>query len=280
MARSSPNKPTEGDQISTDTPAGTELEITYVAPKGDRTITAYVTRAFDPYNSDLEGLRVCAVEPDARHPRFLSFSVGNSGPRMLEATQKLGPIKDVTVTGEVNDTYAAFEEFYASREGDVVRLNGDTYTVIEAEPDRIRTLEDDTGAREQVSARPSGLEFTYSATKDREDNDVYEYELTGERNMNEESEEVMAALGGYGYSHDDGVVEAVEIDGERYEVVRRAKADEGTVELADGEVDEEHRSHDTLLLQDALGLSLVTDIRHGGLTERVAVEEVTLVREG
>lgn len=279
MARTTELETRDGDRITTDTPAGTEIEITYNGSRGSRTVTAYVTQAFDPYpNTDqLSSLRVYAAEPDARHARFLNFSVSENGPRCLEAIQNLGLIEEVALTGEVNETYAAFGDFYASREGDVVRLNGDTYTVINADQKQNRTLADVDGNREKVSARPTGLSYTY--TNEREDTAIDEYERTGERNINADADMVFAAIEGYGHDHDQGKVEAVEIDGARYEVVFRNDAEENGIRLSDGDVARDHRDYNTILKADPLGLRLTTALWGETERQRISVEDVTLLRE-
>lgn len=283
MARSSSQDASDSDQITTDTPAGTELKITYRGRRNHQPLTAYLTRVIDDKPDDVEGesRRVIAAHPDSQPAQFLQFTITPTGPTSLKARltapDYLGSIEDITLTGEVNEDYAAFEEFYASQEGDEVRLDEGVYTVIEDGTAHHRHLGDAAGDREIVGAKADGLTYSHRAVY--EDDSVGVFERTGDRNVDAEAAEVYSEVTDTS-DGEGGVVQAIVVDETTYEVVDREDAENRLIRLTDGEGPGALHEHNALLRCDALGLELITGLRFEEERRRVSSEDVSLVREG
>lgn len=269
-------------------PTGTKLELTYDGARGARTITTYVVAAFDPSPS-LDGdryndLRVRAAEPTARRPRFVQFTVNlatGEDSTLLKSLnskakrgRKLGLLLDITITGRTSREHAAVGELIAADAGDVVTVNGTERVVVKR---RCRSIE--------VEPRGGGERTTYYGTSTGVREEYYydttdlAVERTGERVRNGDAAVVLEAIADYGHGHDDGAVEAILYEGTRYDVVYRHDGRKDGIRLASPTVDEVNRPWDTRLTLDPIGLRLTTGIGTEVAVERIAAEDLTLVRE-
>lgn len=274
----------ESTQIDGNLEPGTELELTYDGVHGERTITVYVLEAFDPYSTlDRDTVRVRAAEPDARRPRRVRFDIEQDDTLLKSLNskasggRKLGWLRDVTVTGATDETFRQAGHYYAAREGDVLRVDGERMVVVD-DSHGLALEHPETGST--MTLRFAAHRGVYRLTDDYE-REAVDVEATGETMRNGDAATVLEALADYGHG-DRGAVEAVTHDGTRYDVVYRHDAREEGIRLASPDADASRRNFDTRLRLDPLGLRLATGYYTGeGVTEqRVDADDLELVYEG
>jgi len=287
VSRGDPTQTTMTETTTAELDAGTELELTYDGNHGSRTVTVYVV-AHDTsenyLNDDATDHELVVAEPGARRPRHVRVALSNTETEDLLALvnendgwgvvkslnsksdrgRRLGGLEGIEPTGDTDARfrYAAAER--AATEGDVLLVDGERGVVTET--GNGTTVEFDDGSTERLRH-----DATLGACRrtDDYDRERVAVEATGETvEAPEDAREAFAAMQDYGHG-DAAKVVAVEVAGERHEVVHRHDADERGIRLGD-ETHARRHEQDTLRL-DPLGLTL-----NG---ERVDAGDLTLVRE-
>jgi len=266
--------------------AGDGLAITYDGSNGPRTITVYVVRAFDPYAASTlhdQQIRIRAAEPGARRSRFVQFDITDGSVQSLRSLnskgargQRLGHILDVQATGEYSAPHYAIGEMMAAEAGDIVRIKGRERVVVDRTSSRITVEARDGGDRAVYSAVPRGMIPTGRNT----DRDPVAFARAGERTVNGDAECVYAAIESWAHGDGERKVNAITVDGTRYEIVYRH---DDEVKLASPHVDESRRPYDARLTVDPVGLRLTTWLWGSDretVTMRPDADDVELLYEG
>ena len=263
--------------------AGNELELTYDGSRGSRTVRGYVAHVettpaiLDKYETDYE---VRIGTPDDHTPRFLRLSFETtpeeeeSGTYSFEENyehvrsmnskssrgQRLGRVEDVTVTDETDARGVQVADLRTSEEGDLVRLGDREATVLDTSGHGV-TVEFENGDRESVYY--SAERGVYYSVIDAENGyekttHVVEFENTGYENTPTDGEAfVWDRTTDYGTSYDRGKVEALVIEGDRYEVVYRPTDSDDRLRLRSPTHDDENtRPYDTTLVLEPTGLRM------------------------
>jgi len=271
--------------------AGQALELTYDSNNSSGTErVVYVVEVYDRYpRTDGEDLTVVAADPAARRSRFVRFDPHRVAPHLYSLNSKsdtgrrVGRVCSVRPLPTVSDTHAAGAEVRQAAVGDVVRVEGDRY-VVTADRGSGAEVESVSGDELRLASRPAGA--TADVPGEYDPTPVEAVERTGTAHRNGVAADLLDACTGYGHDHPAGKVVAVEVEGERFEVVYRHEADDEGIRMASADVDAARRDYDARLTCDPLGLTLTTGQSHphdsdvDAENRRVSTDDVTLVREG
>lgn len=288
--------------------AGNELELTYDGSRGSRTVRGYVAHVetreaiLDRYETNYT---VLVGTPDDHTPRFVRLSFETTPEEEDARTysfeenyellrsmnsksdrgQKLGQVEGVNHLDTTDDRGVQVSEFKNTDEGDIVRL-GDREAVVIGQAGSGIRVEFENGDRENVHYSASrGVYYSViaSGTYEKTVHNVG-FENTGyEQTPTDGAEFVWTSASSYGHGDARGKVEALVVEGDRYELVYRPTDSDNTLRLRSPEFDEDEarRNYDVKISLDPYGLR-ITGVYGNDLereTDRLDASEVELVYE-